>query len=50
MFAIHSNFLTPKQLEYHEWLFSTVATDDLVLNHEAISSHSTDEMYIVQFL
>ena len=34
--------LTPKQLEMHGCWRSTVATDDLVLKHQAISIHSAD--------
>ena len=34
--------LTHKQLETHEWVFSTVATDALVLKHQAISIHCAD--------
>ena len=34
--------LTYKQLEMHECILSTVATDDLVLKHQTISIHSAD--------
>ena len=34
--------LTHKQLEMHRCALSTVATDALVLKHQAISSHSAD--------
>ena len=34
--------LTPKQLEMHGCVLSSVATDDLVLKHQAISTHSAD--------
>ena len=34
--------LTPKQLETHGYILSTVATDVLVLKHQDISIHSAD--------
>ena len=34
--------LTPKQLETHGCILSNVATDALVLKHQAISIHSAD--------
>ena len=37
--------LTDKHLEMHECILSTVATDALVLKHQAISIHSTDQLY-----
>ena len=37
------NMLTHKQLEQHGCILSTVATDALVLKHQAISTHSADE-------
>ena len=46
--VFHSNtvlvwkLLTHEQLEMHGCLFSTVATDALVLKHQAISIHSVD--------
>ena len=39
---IISILLTDKQLETHGYIFSTVATDALVLKHQAISIHSAD--------
>ena len=36
--------LTHKQLEMHQCVLSTVATDDLVLKHQAISIHSADSI------
>ena len=39
--------LTPKQLEMHGCLLSTVATDALVLKHQTISNHSADKICIV---
>ena len=39
--------LTIKQLEMHESAFSTVATDALVLKHQAISNHTADKILIV---
>ena len=39
--------LTSKQPEMHECIFSTVATDALVLKHQAISIHSADYIFIV---
>ena len=38
--------LTHKQLEMHGCILSTVATDVLVLKHQAISIHSADLMSI----
>ena len=35
--------LTHEQLETHGYELSTVATDALVLMHQAISSHSADQ-------
>ena len=35
-------FLTHKQLEMHGCIFSTVATDALVLKHQAISIYIAD--------
>ena len=34
--------LTHKQLETHGCVLSTVATDNLVLKHQAISTHSAN--------
>ena len=44
--------LTHKQLETHWCILSTVATDGLVLQHQAINSHGADQIFIVldQFL
>ena len=39
--------LTPKQLETHGCLLSTVATDALVLKHQTINNHSADKICIV---
>ena len=39
--------LTPKQLEIHGCVISIVATDALVLKHQAISNHSADKIFIV---
>ena len=36
------HLLTHKQLEMHGYLYTTVATDALVLQHQAISIHSAD--------
>ena len=36
-----------KQLETHRRLFSTVATDALVLKHQAISTRSVDDIHIM---
>ena len=39
--------LTHKQLEKHECAFNSVATDALVLKHQAIRTHSADSILIV---
>ena len=39
--------LTPKHLETHEYILSTMATDALVLKHQAIINHSSDKIFIV---
>ena len=39
--------LTHKQLEMHGYVFSSVATDDLVLKHQVISIHCADWMLII---
>ena len=39
--------LTLKHRETHECVLSTVATDALVLKHQAICIHSADEISIV---
>ena len=39
--------LTLKQLEIHGYILSSVATDALVLKHQAISTHSTDKIVIL---
>ena len=36
--------LTHEHQEMHAFILSTVATDDLVLKHQAISIHSTDKI------
>ena len=38
--------LTPKQLEMHGCILSTVSTDALVLKHQGISNHSAHEIFI----
>ena len=38
------NLLTHKQLETHQCILNTVATDVLVLEHQAISIHSADKL------
>ena len=38
--------LTHKQLETHGCVLSTVATDALVLKHQAISIHSAEQISI----
>ena len=42
------NELTHKQLKTNMWILSTVATDVLVLKHQAISIHRADKIFIVQ--
>ena len=39
--------LTPKRRETHGCVVSTVATDALVLKHQAISIHNADQTFIV---
>ena len=39
--------ITLKPLEMHERILSTVATDALVLKHQAISIHSADWIFNV---
>ena len=39
--------LTHKQLETHRFLLSTVATDELVLKNQVISTHHADKIFIV---
>ena len=39
--------LTHKQLETHGCVHSTVATDVLVLQHQAINIHTVEEIIIV---
>ena len=36
-----------KQLEMHGFLLSTVATDVLLLKHQAINIHCADQLFIV---
>ena len=38
----YDNFVNHKQLETHGCVLSTVATDALVLKHQAISTHSAN--------
>ena len=40
----HINGSSPKELEKHGCVLSTVATDALVLKHQAICIHITDKM------
>ena len=42
IFYLGSNGLTPKHRETHGCVVSTVATDALVLKHQAISIHHVD--------
>ena len=42
MASLGHNELTPKHRETHGCLVSTVATDALVLKHQAISIHNAD--------
>ena len=47
---VDNNFVicsTLKQLEMHGCILSTLATDALVLKHQAISIHSADKIFIV---
>ena len=44
---VQAMFLTLKHQETHGCLVSTVATDALVLKHQAISIHNADETFIV---
>ena len=39
-------YVAPKQLETYGCVFSIVATDALVLEHQGISIHSADEIFI----
>ena len=39
--------LTLKQLETYGCALSTLATDTLVLKHQAISNHSVDKIFIL---
>ena len=39
--------LTHTQLEMHGVIINTVATDVLVLKHQAMSSHNADRIFIV---
>ena len=39
--------LTHKQLGMNRYIFSTVATDALVLTHQATSIHSADWIFII---
>ena len=43
----HITGLPHKRQEMHGRIISTVATAALVLKHQAISSHSADEIFIV---
>ena len=40
-------FLTHKHMEMHGCILSTVATDALVLKHQAISIHSAEYIFIL---
>ena len=42
MASLDGNELTPKHRETHGFVVSTVATDTLVLKHQAISIHNAD--------
>ena len=44
--SLDRNTLTLKHRETHGCVVSTVATDALVLKHQAISIHSTDWIFI----
>ena len=46
-FCLSLNVLTLKYQEMHEYKVSTVATDALVLKHQAISIHNADYTFIV---
>ena len=46
-FCSDLNVSTPKQLEMHECVISTIATDVLVLKKHAISIHSIDSIVII---
>ena len=39
--------LSPQQLKIHRYAVSIVATDALMLKHQAISNHSADKVFIV---
>ena len=41
------NVVTHKQQEKHGCILNTVATDALVIKHQAISTHSTDWIFVV---
>ena len=41
------NLLTPEHRETHGCVVSAVATDALVLKHQAISIHNADKTFIV---
>ena len=45
--VIRSWWLTPQHWEMYVYMFSIVATDALVLKHQAISINSADKMFIV---
>ena len=45
--GVQNFLLTHKQLEIHGCVISSVATDGLVLKHQAISSHTIDKIVIV---
>ena len=47
MSKITQYVLTHKLLDPHGCVLSTVATDALVLKHQAISSQSADQIYTV---
>ena len=47
MASLGHSKLTHKQLEMHWCIISTVATDTLVLKHQAISIHNAEQVIIV---
>ena len=45
--VVNKGLLTLKRPEIHGYVVSTVATDALVLKHQAISIHNADKTFIV---
>ena len=45
MSSLRHNVLTPKQLETQVRVLSTVATDSLMLGHQAININSADKIF-----